>query len=55
MGLQKYDEALKATQAAADAARKINANEAIRQAELQEKSIKANIEDIQNRKQQMKH
>jgi hypothetical protein len=55
MGLQKYDEALKAAQAAADAARKINATEAIKQAELQEKSIKANIEDIQNRQQQMKH
>jgi hypothetical protein len=55
MDLQKFDEALKAANAAAVAAQKDNATDAVHTATKIEATIKANIQDIENRKLQMKH
>ena len=55
MDLQKFNEALKAAHEAGLAAAKVNATDAIKQAQKMEETIKANIQDIENRKQQMKH
>jgi hypothetical protein len=52
--LQKYDEALKAAQEAAVAAKKAKDTDAIKQADQMEETVKANIQDQQNRMQQMK-
>jgi len=52
LDLQKFDEALKGAHEAAVAAKKINATDAIKQAEKMEDAIKANILDLQNHKQQ---
>ncbi|HZL44675.1 MAG TPA: hypothetical protein VFC28_00480, partial [Opitutaceae bacterium] len=52
LDLQKFDEALKGAHEAAAAAKKINATDAIKQAEKMEDAIKANILDLQNHKQQ---
>ena len=54
MHLQKYDEALKAAQEAAVAAKKAKDTDAIKQADQMEETVKANIQDQQNRMQQMK-
>jgi len=55
MDLQKYDEALKGAKEAAIAARKVNATDAIKQADKMEEAIKASILDLENRKQQSQH
>lgn len=55
MDLQKFDEALKAAHDARDAAEKAHAADAQKQAERLDETIKANVQDIQNRMQQMKH
>jgi len=54
MDLQKYDEALKGAREALAAATKIGATDAINQAVQMEATIKANLQDIENRKLQMK-
>lgn len=57
MDLQKFDEALKAAHEAFLSATKANATDAIKQAQKMEETIKANIQDLENRKLQlqMKH
>ncbi len=53
MDLKKFDEALKAAGEAAEAAKKIGALDAVKQASKLEEAIKANIQDTESRKQQM--
>lgn len=55
MDLQKFDDALKGAHEAAAAAKKINATDAIKQAEKMEAAIKASLLDLQNRQQQLQH
>ena len=52
MDLQRFDEALKGAQEAAVAAKKINATDAVKQAEKMEEAIKASVLDLENRRQQ---
>jgi len=52
MDLQKFDEALKGAQEAAVAAKKVNATDAVKQAEKMEEAIKASVLDLENRRQQ---
>jgi hypothetical protein len=54
LNLQKFDEALKAAHEAAAAASKIGATDAVKQAEKMIASIKGNLQDIANRKLQLK-
>ncbi|MGA9042316.1 MAG: hypothetical protein WB421_17415 [Terriglobales bacterium] len=54
MNLQKFDEALRAGNEALEAANKIGAMDAVKQAEKMIQSIKANIQDLENRKLQQK-
>jgi len=55
MDLQKYDEALKAAREAVQAAKKIGAADAVKQAEQMVDTIAANKQDLENRKLQLKH
>lgn len=55
MDLQKFDEALKAAHEAGVAAKNAGATDAIKQAEKMVDTIKANVQDLENRKLQLKH